>query len=177
MAVAVACVLALAAAWHTSGAAFTDTTATTADWRAGSVALSGTPATAVISASGAIPGSFGSTCVVVAYTGTLDARVRLYLRPADITGTGLASYLTLQISEGTGSSASCTDFATTGTLWNPAGVPAFAAASHDYATGVSNWLATPAASRTYRIDWQLQDDNAAQNLTAAVTFTWEAQQL
>ena len=171
------------AAWHGSAATFTGTTSNpVSDWQAGSVAVDATPAVAVISAAGAQPGSFGSGCVVIRYTGTLDARVRMYLRPTDIGGTGLAPYLTLRVADGTGTDPSCADFAADRTLYNPAGltdttktVPGFAAASHDYATGVSDWAATPGAERTYRIDWRLQDDNAAATRTADLTFTWEAQ--
>lgn len=126
-------------------------------------------------------GSFGSTCITVTYTGTLPADVRLYLRASNLTGT-LAPYLTLQIKEGTGGTSACTGFTSSATLYNAVGltdttktVTAFAAGVADYSTGVSRWIATANATRTYQFNWQFQDDNAAISRTAGITFTWEAQ--
>lgn len=149
--------------------------------RTGMVGL-GSPANAIISVTGAIPGSFGSGCVRITYTGSLTGNVRLYQAPAGIAGTGLAPYLTLQVKQGSGANADCSDFVAAATVYNPTGladttktVSAFGAASSGYATGVDNWTAATSDTRTYEFNWQLQDDNAAESLTASLTFTWEAQ--
>jgi hypothetical protein len=171
--------------WHASAAAFSGaTTGPGSQWQSGSVALDAGPASAVIAVGGARPGSFGAGCVKVTYTGSLAAGVRLYLRAADVGGTGLADHLTLQISAGTGDDSGCADFTPAAVVYNAAGLTdttrtatAFSAASFSYATGVDGWAATTAATRTYQIKWQLQDDNAARSRTASLTFTWEAQDL
>ncbi|WP_169789725.1 hypothetical protein [Actinoplanes subtropicus] len=149
--------------------------------RTGMVAL-GSPANAIVSVTGAIPGSFGSSCLRITYTGSLTGHVRLYLTPAGIAGTGLASYLTLQVKQGSGGNVDCSDFVPAATVYNPAGlidttktVTAFGAASPGYATGVDSWTAATSDTRTYEFNWQLQDDNAAESRTASLTFTWEAQ--
>ncbi|MEV0561934.1 hypothetical protein [Dactylosporangium sp. NPDC050588] len=96
--------------WQASFAAFSATTTDGVDsWAAGSVSFgTNAPATAMFTASGLKPGSTGTACVKITYTGSLAASVRLYLKNADLGGTGLASYLTFQVNEGTGSGASWT---------------------------------------------------------------------
>jgi len=151
-------------------------------WGTGTVAL-GSATNAVISVTGTIPGSFGSSCVKITYNASSPANIRLYLRAADVTGTGLGAYLTLQIKQGSGNNNDCSDFVASGTLYNPTGltdttkkVTTFSAASSNYSTGVDNWAATTnPETRTYQFNWQLQDDNAAQSGTATLAFTWEAQ--
>lgn len=180
--VPVALATSAALVWNASYAAFSATAPTqTNTVTAGTVAIGNSPATAILNVSGPIPGSFGETCVVTTYTGTLPADVRIYLKAADITGT-LAPHLTLQVEEGAGASSSCSDFSGSATLYNTTGwrdttktVTAFSAAANTYATGVSRWIATTGGTRTYRFFWQLQDDNAARSLSTTVTFTWEAQ--
>jgi hypothetical protein len=170
------------AIWNPLFASFVATAAMSGSQvQTGMISL-GSPANAVISVAGTIPGSFGASCVKVTYTGALSANVRLYLASAGVGGTGLAPYLTLQVEQGSGSSTDCSDFVASGTVYNSTGladtsksVTAFSGASPSYATGVDNWAATTATTRTYQFNWQLQDDNAAQSLTTSLTFTWEAQ--
>jgi hypothetical protein len=113
----------------------------------------------------------------------MTAPVKLYLRNADYTGTALGTYITFQVVEGSGSTADCSDFVTGATLYNATGMAdttktlaGFNTLAHDYATGVGAWTASPgAATKTYKFTWQLQDNNAANGLSSAATFTWEAQ--
>jgi len=102
----------------------------------------------------------------------------------DLTGTGLGSYLTLQVNEGTGDATggSCADFASTANLYNATGlsdttktIAAFASASSGYASGVSAWSAASNATRTFQFRWRQQALNAAVGKTMSVTFSWEAQ--
>jgi hypothetical protein len=176
--------LACALVWQQSHAAFVAQTATPASqWNAGTVSFgTNSPATALFAASGAKPGSSGAACVKLTYTGSAAATVRMYLVGADLTGTGLGQYLTVQLLEGSGNAADCSDFASAATVYNATGLTdasktlaAFSAAAYNYATGLGAWAATQNATRTYRINWLLQGNNAAQSLTANATFTWEAQ--
>jgi hypothetical protein len=167
--------------WATADAAWTTSATNGPDtWHSGTVTFGANqPTGTLISIANVFPGSFGSACVVVTYTGTLTAPVRLYLPSAGALGT----YLTLRVRDGTGTSAGCGDFVATTTLYNPTGLSgtsytmaAFSAASYNYATGVGAWTAsTGNTTRTYRFDWQVQDKNAAEGLTTSVAFTWEAQ--
>ncbi|MBL7253246.1 hypothetical protein [Paractinoplanes lichenicola] len=143
----------------------------------GSVTLSNSSTSPVINVSGPIPGSYGTSCLTTTYTGSLPAEVRLYLPASGLSGS-LGSYLTLQIKESTGS---CAGFTSTATLYNPNDlnataytVAAFSAASNSYATGVSRWIATTSATRSYQFNWQLQDDNIMTSKSATIAFTWEA---
>lgn len=146
-------------------------------WSTGALALGATPASAVFTLSGLTPGSFGKSCVVVNYSGTVDADVKLYV--ASSSG-ALAGYLTWQVEEGSGSSPSCSDFtanavdyntndATTGTL------ASFASTATSYSTGVGSWAPSSSSSEDYEFNWQLQDNNAAESTSASLTLTWEAQ--
>src|SRR5690348_9808032 len=90
--------------WHGSHAAFSGTTTNGPNtWAAGSVRFGpNNPVSAAVNVTGLQPGSTGAACVALTYTGTLSAPVKLYLRDADLSGTGLGAYLTLQVQEGTG---------------------------------------------------------------------------
>jgi hypothetical protein len=169
--------------WQASNATFSATATNSANaWSAGRVALSSAPGTAVFAASGLRPGSNGTRCVKVTYDGDLAATVRLYLKNSDLTGTGLAQYLTFQVNEGAGSAVDCGDFVQSANVYNATGLTdptrtlaAFSTAARDFTTGVGTWSVTPNATKTYQFRWQLQDDNSAQGLTSSATFTWEAQ--
>ena len=154
-------------------------------WSTGTVTFgANTPAAALFTVTGAKPGSTETTCLKVSYTGGLTSGVRLYVAPGGLTGTGLGTYMTLQINEGSGAATggSCTDFVQSANLYNATGLSdstktlaTFAAASTTYGTGVSSWSATTGSTKTYQFIWRLQGLNAAVNKTASVTFTWEAQ--
>ena len=160
---------------HTTQAAFTATTSSAGNsWTAGHVSLTNdTAGAAIFSASLIVPGNTGTSCVSVTYTGNVNAAVRLYV--PSLTGS-LASSLDTVITEGTGASDSaCTGFVSSTVLFTGT-LAAFAAAHSAWASGISAW--TPAASsntsRSYRIQWTLQDDNAAQSQSVTGAFTWEA---
>jgi len=136
--------------------------------------------------SGLKPGSSGTQCVKVTYAGSLSSIVKLYLKNSDLTGTGLATYLTFQIREGSGNNSDCSDFSSSANDYNntdngatPLSATAFTLAgfnttAHDYASGVSSWSATQNATKTYEFLYTLQDNGSAQGLTSSATFTWEA---
>jgi hypothetical protein len=177
--------LALAPGWGTVYAAFTATVASGSNsWSTGTVTFGpNSPATAMFTVSDAKPGSTGNACVKITYTGSLPARVRLYVASGALTGTGLGTYLSLQVNEGTGSDADCGDFARSAIDYNATGLSdytktlgAFAGSAVSHATGVSAWdNVTSGATMTYQFRYLLQPDNAAAGRTANVTFTWEAQ--
>lgn len=142
-----------------------------------------TPATAMFTVTGALPGSTQTACIRITYTGTLTTGVRLFVASGDLTGSGLDSYLTLEVNEGAGNATggSCSDFTATANLYNPSGktdptktLAAFAATSSSYASGVSNWTATTGSTRTFQLTWWLQAYNAGAGKSATATFTWEA---
>jgi hypothetical protein len=160
---------------HMTQAAFNGTTSSTGNsWTAGHVSLTNDAAgAAVFSVSQIVPGATGASCVTVTYTGNVNAAARLYV--PNLTGS-LGAYLDIVITEGTGASDSaCTGFSGSGVLFTGT-LEAFTAAHSTWASGASAW--TPVAksndSRSYRIQWTLQDDNAAQSQTVTAAFTWEA---
>ena len=169
-----------AASIGSAQAAFVKTTATAANtWDRATVTFAA-PASAMFSVSGALPGSTGTACRQITYTGSAPATVRLYLSAADLSGT-LGAYLTLRITEDNDPTHTCANYAPTATLYNSTGMSdatktlsIFSTTSGAYAQGVSEWTATTNATRLYQFTWQLQDDNAAVNRTANATFTWEA---
>ena len=159
----------------------------TNNWATGTVALADDDAnTAAFTAANLKPGSTGSRCIVVSSTGTLPAAVKLYGTAAASTK-ALADNITLTVTQGTGGSAAggCTGFtaltsganAYTGTLAD------FGATATGYGSGVGSWatagVATGAAAetRTYQLTYTVKTDapNTTQGGTAAIGFTWEAQ--
>jgi hypothetical protein len=159
---------------HTTQAAFTATTSSAGNsWTAGHVSLTNDAAgAAIFSVSQIVPGNTGTSCVTVTYTGNVNAAVRLYV--PSLTGS-LGTYLDTVITEGTGASdAACTGFVSSGVLFTGT-LAAFTAAHSAWASGVSAWtaLASSNDSRSYRIQWTLQDNNAAQSQTVTAAFTWE----
>lgn len=170
--------------WRSTAATFSAQTANTGNVvSAGRVAFAANqPATAMFNLANVIPGDLFTACVKLTYTGTLSSVTRLYLRNADLTGTGLGDHLTFQVLEGTGDAADCSDFISSAALYNPAGMTdtsktlsGFKDAAGSYATGLGNWGTSPLSNtRTYRFEWQLQATDAARGRTAGVTFTWEA---
>jgi hypothetical protein len=155
-------------------AAFTATTASSGNsWSAGHVSLTNDASgSAVFTVTQIVPGSTGTACVTVTYTGNVNAAVKLYL--PSLTGS-LGTYLDLVITEGTGATdAACTNFSSTSQLYSGT-LAGFTAAHSAWASGVSAWApaASSNASRSYQFQWTLQDDNAAQSQTASGAFTWE----
>lgn len=172
-----------------SYSAFSATTESSAsNWAAGTVKLdsgAGSAAgsnasTAMFTASNLKPGSTGTKCITVTSGGSLASAVKLYAT-APASTNNLSSYITLDITEGTGANSACNDFkvlspaapAYSGTL------AAFGGASSSYATGWGSWAPTGTApeTRTYKITYTLKTDapNSTQGGTASMGFTWEAQ--
>ncbi len=164
--------------WSSSQSAFSGTTVNPGNaLTAGSVSLTDDDTgTAMFSVTGLKPGSTGSRCIQVTYAGSLASTVKVYVAPGGLTGTGLGTYLHLTVEEGTpGTYSSCSTFAATATDYTGT-LSGFAASATSFATGVGAWAPTGAGQvKTYRVTYTLQDNNAAQSLSATVAVTWEAQ--
>ena len=157
-------------------AAFDATTSNgTNNFSTGSVTLTDDDAgTAMFNATNMKPLDTVVHCITVTYSGSITpAAVRMH---ATVGGTGAASYLNLTVEDGSGGSfGSCTGFSASSTLFNGT-LNGFGAAYTNWTTGLAVWNpATTPSSHTLRFTATLQDNNAAQNLTATAVFTWEAQ--
>jgi hypothetical protein len=181
---ALAGVLASAAiVWHASYSAFSATTSNpTNNWAAGNLALSDDDSnTAMFNASNLKPTSTGTKCIAVTSTGSLASTVKLY-GTSYTTTNALASSLNLTITQGTGGGfSSCTGFTPLGTGSSvfSGTLSGFAAASTNFGNGLGTWAPTGTASETrvFQFTWTLDPNtpNSAQSGTAAIGFTWEAQ--
>ncbi len=166
-----------------SHSAFSATTSNpTNNWAVGSVALSDDDSnTAMFSASGLKPGSTGTKCIAVTSTGTLASSVKLYgTTPA--TTNALSTYINLSIVQGTGATfASCTGFTplATGSSVYSGTLASFGSTYTGYGNGAGTWAPTGSASETRVYQFTYTVDAAAPNSTqggtAALGFTWEAQ--
>jgi len=171
--------------WQSSYAAFSSTTVNPSNtFGSGSVILGDDDATtAMFTPTLLKPLDTGTKCIVVTSTGTLASTVELYATGYSTTN-GLASWLDLVIDEGTGGTfstsgpTSCTGFVLgtnifTGTL------ASFGTTKTSFATGVGTWApaGTGSPTKTYRVKYTLNTatPNTAQSGTAALGFTWEAQ--
>ena len=158
----------------------------TSNWATGTVALGDDDAnTAAFTAANLKPGSTGSRCIVVSSTGSLPASVKLYGTGAATTK-ALASDINLTVTQGTGGSfGSCTGYTP---LTNGSGVYSgtladFAANATSFNTGVGSWSTTGSGTvanpetRTYQLTYSVRTEttNDTQGGTAAIGFTWEAQ--
>lgn len=165
---------AFSATTDNSGNSFTAGTVAIGDDDAGS---------AMLSLANAKPGDSDAACIVVDYSGSLPASVKLY---GSTGGTGLAQYMDLTVTRGTKSSGfdSCGDFTPDGAdyIGSGAGViysgtlqgyPGGYGGGIDDAPGaVETW--TTGETHAYRFVVTVQNDGAAQGLTASQVFTWEA---
>lgn len=125
--------------------------------------------TALFQLGGLVPGPVGSRCLVLQVSnGVADAAVM----SAVVGGTGLASYLDVVVESGTSANpAVCNDFV--GTPVFTGTLAALAAQHPDNVSGLS--IALPDQHSTVvRFTVALQDTNAAQGLTAAATFRFDA---
>ncbi len=175
--------------WQASYAAFSATTTNPNNtFSAGTVTLTDNrqPSTVMFNPTGVKPGSTGTSCITVTYNGSLAANVKMYLAAADLTtssGTNLAQYLTVQVNEGTGTATNCSDFVSSANLYNATGqgdttktLSAFSAASNSFANGVSSFAPTGSGqTKTYKITYWVQDNNAAAGMNSTAKLTWEAQ--
>lgn len=138
---------------------------------------------AMLSLAGAKPGDSDAACIVIDYSGTLPASVKLY---GSTGGTGLDQYLDLRVVRGTKSSAfdDCSDFAAdaadyigagSGVIYDGTlqGYPDGYGGGIDDAPGsAETW--TNGETHAYKFVVTVQNDNAAQGLNATQAFTWEA---
>jgi hypothetical protein len=166
--------------WAASYSAFSATTVNpTSNWTAGTVALSDDDSdTAMFTASNLKPGATGTKCIAVTSTGSLASSVKLY-GTSYATTKDLASNINLKVEQGTGATtASCTGFTGASTLYDGT-MTAFGTGKTSFSTGVGSWSPTGSASETksYRITYTLSTStpDTAQGGTAALGFTWEAQ--
>ena len=140
--------------------------------------------TAVISLTNAKPGAVSTGCLLVTYTGTLPANVKIY---GTAGGTGLNQYLTLVITRGTFSgtpaAGSCTGFTpdTTdyisqgaGVIYTGPPVTATAAQGQIDPTAASPETWNNGEAHGYRFQVTLGSSTGAQGLTGSETFTFEA---
>jgi hypothetical protein len=180
VALPLALVASSALVFQASNAAFTASTSNGSNtWSSGTVLLTDDDSSSVMfSVTNIKPGSTGIKCINVTYSGSLAGQVRLFVTSASGT---LGPYLDLTVEEGTGATGgatlSCSGF-TTGSTLSGGGetLDSFATAHTAFGSGVSAWAPTGSGSetRSYRVTYTLQDDNNAQNKSAAATFTWEA---
>jgi len=154
----------------------------TSNWASGSVALSDDDSsTALFTASNLKPGSTGEKCIVVTSSGSLASSVKLY-GTGSATSKGLASQISLSVTQGSGGSfGSCTGFtaASTGASVYSGTVAGLGSSATSYATGVGTWAPTGSGSesRTYKVVYGLADNapDSTQGGTASLGLTWEAQ--
>ncbi len=155
---------------------------------AGTVYLSDNDSGAVLlSLAGAKPGNSSTGCIKVTYTGSLDSTVRLYSTVAG----GLAPYLTVTIIRGTDSSPSfptCTNFTADPTNYIGSGpgvifsdvlsnLPgSYGAGLVDPTAGAPATWSTN-ATHSYKFVISLNNNAAAQGLSATANIVWEARNL
>jgi hypothetical protein len=166
-----------------SYSAFSATTSNpTNNWAVGTVALSDDDAnTAMFNASSLKPGSTGTRCIAVTSSGSLPSAVKLYgTNPA--TTNALSSSINLSVVQGTGGTfGSCTGFTplATGSSVYSGTLAAFGSTATSFATGLGSWAPTGEAAETRVFQFTYTVDPAAPNSTqggtAAIGFTWEAQ--
>ena len=113
-----------------------------------------------------------SSCITVTYNGSLGSVVSLY---ASVSG-GLAPYLNLTVQAGTTTTGfgDCSGFTSTQVLYSGA-LSAFPTAYGSIVDPDPSW--TTGTSHGYQFIVSLQNAPAAQGLSAAAAFTWEARNL
>jgi hypothetical protein len=110
----------------------------------------------------------------VTYTGDTDPDAVLLYMPSPPTGI-LGSYLDVTIDVGDATAdpyGDCTNFVSSSTLFTGT-LSAFRTAHPSYAAGLSTWDPTGTSTQTFRVRLALQDDDAAQGLSATFGLTWE----
>jgi hypothetical protein len=120
------------------------------------------------------PGSTAISYATISYQGTLPVTVRLY---GSTSGTGLARFLTLTITRGTGEGRRFVpdpiDYVDAGPGVVYRGT--LAAFPEDYARGIEDpetW--EESESHSYRFEAMIADDPRIEGLDADASFSWEA---
>ena len=168
---------------HASYSAFSATTVNPAsNWTAGTVELSDDDSnTALFTVTKLKPGQSGSKCIAVTSSGNLASDVKLYGTGASATKS-LDSNIDLKITQGTGAAfGSCSGFTALGsgaTVFDGT-VAGFAVSHSSFGTGAGTWAPTGSGSETrvFKFEYAFSSSapNSTQGGTAAVGFTWEAQ--
>jgi hypothetical protein len=164
--------------WQGSAAVFSSTTSNAANsWTLGSVTLADDDTgAAMFSATGLVPGSTGSNCISVSYTGTVATAVKLYAS-ASADASSVASYLDLTIVEGTGGGfGSCGAFVAGTTVYTGT-LATFTSTKIAYGSGVGSWAPSSSATKVYKITYTLNASvpTAKQSAVTTATLQWEAQ--
>lgn len=166
--------------YRTSNAAFTASTGNGSNsFSTGTVTLSSAPVSSVFTVSGLKPGSTGSACVTVSYTGSLESSIRMFASAFGDTNS-MGSYITFKIEQtagaGTVTAPSCTGYGTALTLYDFS-MASLSTIATGYSSGLGSWVPSGAATRDYRITYTLSSSapNTVQGSTASITLTWEAQ--
>ena len=172
--------VAAVAGFATFSAFSSTTTNSNNSFSAGSVVLADNDSNAALySVSNQKPGTSTVKCIVVTYTGTLDADVKLYASSVNAS----AQYINLTIDKGTSDTSTfpnCGTFTSQSTIYNGT-LSNFASTKNSYANGVAanpgaatKWVTNDAL--VYRFTLSVQDDNNANGATSGThAFTWEAQ--
>jgi hypothetical protein len=166
--------------WQSASAAFFgSTTKPTNSFTAGTVSITSSAAgSATFTLTGLKPGSTGSSCVLVTYTGNLASSVKLYggnyVNTDAVAGAGhLAANVTLTVDQGSGTT--CGAFGTSTNILNET-VAAFGTNRTAFGSGVGSWTpSTNGTAKPYLITYLVGNDNAAQGDLARVDLIWEAQ--
>lgn len=162
-----------------SSAAFSSNTDNPSNaWNTGSVEIGDDDqGAAMFHETGLEPGAAGSRCIAVTSTGSLDSTVRFF---ADApTGTTLADAITMTVTQGTGGGfGDCTGFtpaAADATVFDGS-LSTLASTASDFDSGLGDWTAGEGETRTFKIDWTVDEDaaNDTQGESAGVDFVWEA---
>jgi hypothetical protein len=181
----VSVLLAGAAVWQGSYAAFTARTESAGNsWSTGRVALTDDDkGAAALTVENMVPGDTGQKCIVVTSNSNVAGEVRTYVEDL-LADRGLENQIKITLEMGTGGSfndcAGFTPIATTAT----GTLAQLAAADYDWASGANPWATTgtPGETKSYRATWtfdttgltQAQVD-ALQGARVAVDVVWELQ--
>ncbi len=164
--------------WQGSSAVFSSTTSNGSNsWTLGSVTLADDDTgSALFTATGLTPGTTGSNCITVTYSGTVATAVKLYAS-ASADAASAAQYLDMTIVEGTGGGfGSCGAFVAGTTIYTGT-LSTFTSTKVAYGSGVGTWAPSSAGSKVYKITYTLNAavPSAKQSAVTTCTFQWEAQ--
>lgn len=126
----------------------------------------------------AVPGERLERCIAVTYTGPVSTPVSTRLYFDGVRDTGLAEYLSVSVTEGSGGRwGDCGGFETTQSLLGATTLTEATASHHDFDSGLVTF--TPTASSqtvTYLVTVEVDPEtpNSAQGSTAGVSLHWEA---
>jgi predicted ribosomally synthesized peptide with SipW-like signal peptide len=162
--------------------AFSSTTDNTGNsFSAGTVTISDNDAgSALYSVSAAKPGDTYTKCILLTYSGSLDADVKLYTT-SSINAFGSNVDLTIEKGTGSGSFPSCTGFSAQSTLYTGT-LSNFASTYNSYTNGIAaypgsatKWATGDTLVYRFTVTLNASTPNSAQGGTTGThSFTWEA---